>query len=224
MNRNVICAFCLVLANSASSILAITISTVSVGNPGNSPDTRYLDSYHPNGVGAVAYSFNICTTEVTNTQYVAFLNAVAAYDPVYLYSPTMATDVHGGIIRSGTPGFYTYSIKPPALNGTYTYENKPVIGVGSDDAMRFANWLHNGQPKGFESPATTEDGAYTLKKALFPDVELVAIPRNNGALVASQRRRMVQGSILRSGDQSVFRLSNRLQYDSRQQLASKRLR
>jgi hypothetical protein len=30
------------------------------------------------------------------------------------------------------------------------------------DAIRFCNWLHNGQPTGTAGPATTEDGAYRM--------------------------------------------------------------
>jgi hypothetical protein len=30
------------------------------------------------------------------------------------------------------------------------------------DAVRFANWLHNGQPTGAQDNTTTEGGAYTL--------------------------------------------------------------
>ena len=30
------------------------------------------------------------------------------------------------------------------------------------DALRFANWLHNGQPSGPQDSTTTEDGAYTF--------------------------------------------------------------
>src|SRR5213595_938486 len=86
----------------AASAPAITINTVSVGNPGNAADTRYIDASHPNGVGAVSYSFNIGKTEVTNAQYVAFLNAVAKSDPYELYNTSMGTNF-GGIVRSGSP-------------------------------------------------------------------------------------------------------------------------
>src|SRR5882757_8470905 len=142
MNRYIIRSiFSLAVSLNAPAALAITIPTVSIGNPGNNPDTRYIDSPHPNGVGAVAQSFNIGTTEVTNSQYVALLNAVAASDPYLLYNAGMTSDLRGGIVRSGGPGSYRYSVKSPALSGAYTYDNKPVIGVGSDDAMRFANWL-----------------------------------------------------------------------------------
>lgn len=30
------------------------------------------------------------------------------------------------------------------------------------DALRFVNWLHNGQPSGAQNASTTEDGAYTI--------------------------------------------------------------
>jgi formylglycine-generating enzyme len=33
------------------------------------------------------------------------------------------------------------------------------------DALRFVNWLENGQPDGPQGPATTEDGAYTITSA-----------------------------------------------------------
>jgi formylglycine-generating enzyme required for sulfatase activity len=59
----------------------IAIETVPIGNPGNPADTRYVNSAHPNGVGAVAYPFRIGKTEVTNAQYVAMLSAVAGSDP-----------------------------------------------------------------------------------------------------------------------------------------------
>ena len=30
------------------------------------------------------------------------------------------------------------------------------------NALRFSNWLHNGQPIGAQGNGTTEDGAYTI--------------------------------------------------------------
>src|SRR5262249_42068792 len=85
---------------SAANSYAITIPTVPIGNPGNANDTRYIDSSHPSGVGAVSNSFNIGKTEVTNAQYVAFLQAVAANDPYGLYNTNMGSGVYGGITRS----------------------------------------------------------------------------------------------------------------------------
>ncbi|MDX2016759.1 MAG: SUMF1/EgtB/PvdO family nonheme iron enzyme [Planctomycetota bacterium] len=127
---------------SASAWAQITIPTVTIGNPGNARDWY-------TGAGAVNYVYNIGTTEVTNAQYVAFLNAKAATDTYGLYDTNMAS-FFGGIVRSGAPGSYTYATVPGR-------ENNPVTWVSFFDACRFANWLHNGQGSG-----DTETGAYLL--------------------------------------------------------------
>jgi sulfatase modifying factor 1 len=92
------------LFTACSWAYAVTVATVPIGNPGNSPDTRFSNVNHPAGVGSVVQSFNIGKTEVTNTQYVAFLQAVAASDPYGLYSTSMSSDTLGGIVRSGATG------------------------------------------------------------------------------------------------------------------------
>jgi formylglycine-generating enzyme required for sulfatase activity len=164
----------------AAHAAPINISTVPIGNPGNPADTRYPDVQHPNGVGAVGYAFLIEKTEVTNAQYTAFLNAVAATDTYALYSTSMGSETWGGILRNGPPGSYTYAVKAPALSGAYPYDDKPVVFVSSGDAMRFANWLHHGQPTGVQDATTTEDGAYTLNGAVT-DTALAAVTRYAGA-------------------------------------------
>ena len=63
--------------------------------------------------------------------------------------------MEGGILRSGTPGSYSYSVKAH-------FSDKPVNFVSWYDGARFANWLHNGQPTGMQDNNTTEDGAYTF--------------------------------------------------------------
>ena len=75
-------------------VLAITIDTVPVGNRGNANDST--------GYGGVSYDYRIGTTEVTNAQYVEFLNAVAATDPYGLYNTSMGSTTYGGITRSGS--------------------------------------------------------------------------------------------------------------------------
>jgi probable HAF family extracellular repeat protein len=133
---------------------AVMIDTVAVGNPGNAPDTT--------GRGAVSYEYRIGTYEVTNSQYAEFLNAKAASDPFDLYSLDMGSVFQGGITRSGTSGSYAYAVKP-------NMGDKPVIAVRPQDALRFANWLHNGQGSG-----DTETGAYTMSLG-------EAVTRNPGA-------------------------------------------
>ncbi len=129
---------CLGFSNSAQ---AVTINTVPVGNAGNAADTT--------GYGAVGYDYRIGTTEVTNAQYADFLNAKAASDPLGLYNTSMGSG-YGGITRSGSSGSYTYA----TITGR---ENMPVNFVSWYDAIRFTNWLNNGQGSG-----DTEAGAYTL--------------------------------------------------------------
>lgn len=126
----------------------VILPTVLVGNPGNAADPT-------TGFGAVAYSYSIGAYEVTNAQYAAFLNAVAATDSSGLYNENMDEFPFGGITRSGSSGSYTYA----TISGM---ADKPVSWVNFWDAVRFANWLHNGQPKGTQNNSTTEDGAYTL--------------------------------------------------------------
>jgi sulfatase modifying factor 1 len=164
----------------SATALPVTIPTVPVGNPGNPADTRYLDWFHANGFGSVAYEFNIGKTEITNAQYMEFLDAVAATDTYGLYNVNMGDATWGGIVRSGASGSYSYTVKPAALGGAYSYNDKPVVFVSFGDAMRFANWLHNGQPSGTEDASTTEDGAYTMNEAIT-NAALSAVKRNAGA-------------------------------------------
>jgi formylglycine-generating enzyme required for sulfatase activity len=143
----------------------ITIDTVPVGDPGNANDPT-------TGFGAVGYGYQIGTYEVTIHQYCAFLNQVAATDTYGLYHPQMGLDTNiMGISRVGSPGSYTYSV---IGNGM-----RPVTYVSWFDAARYANWLHNGQPTGMQSAATTEDGAYTLSGAMSG----VGVGRNVGATI-----------------------------------------
>jgi sulfatase modifying factor 1 len=150
-----------------------SLTTVPVGNPGNAADTRYDTP----GYGAVAYTYNIGTYEVTAGQYTEFLSKVAVTDTYGLYNTTMA-DIYYynlgaspgcNIQRSGTSGNYSYSVASD-------YANRPVNYVSWGDAARFANWLHNGQPTGAQDLTTTEDGAYYLNGAIS-GTALLAVSR-----------------------------------------------
>lgn len=147
--------------------LAVTFDWAVIGNPGNAPDSE-------TGYGGVDYNYRISKHEVTNAQYVDFLNAVGTTDTFGLYHENMELKTWGGIVRSGSPGAYTYSVKPDAtgqgpggVDGEdYTYANKPVVYVSFFDVMRFVNWLENGQPTGLQGPATTEDGVYSISNGI----------------------------------------------------------
>lgn len=95
-------------------------------------------------------------TEVSADQYGAFLNAVARDDPNGTYDPAMiGAPLGDAIAQTGAPGSYFYFVDP-------LLADQPMTFVSFHSALRFANWLHNGQAVGAQGPGTTEDGAYTL--------------------------------------------------------------
>src|SRR5262245_35410257 len=145
----------------------VTIDWVTVGNPGNACETQIQGCF-----GSVAYVYQIGKYEVTNAQYAEFLNAVGATDSNGLYNTEMASSV-GGITRSGSQGTYSYS----TIAGR---ENNPVNYVSFYEALRVANWLHNGQPTGPQDDSTTEGGAYTITAA---GIAANSITRNAGATI-----------------------------------------
>jgi formylglycine-generating enzyme required for sulfatase activity len=136
---------CLFISSIASGV---TIDWATVGNPGNADDDT--------GYGSVSEEYRISKYEVTAGQYTEFLNAVAATDTYGLYNTFMWSNSYGcKIERSGSAGSYTYSVASD-------WANRPVNYVSWYDCLRFANWLGNGQPTGFQDTATTEDGAYDM--------------------------------------------------------------
>jgi formylglycine-generating enzyme required for sulfatase activity len=152
---------------------ASAMDWVTVGSPGNPPDDEVAcqagTTLHCRAnIGAVSYRFRIARQEVTNAEYAAFLNAVADADPLGLFNANM--QVVGDITRTGTSGSFVYTVTPGR-------ESWPVRYTDWYRALRFANWLHNGEPTGPQGASTTEDGAYTLLGVNDPDVQ-----RNPGAL------------------------------------------
>ena len=126
------------LLAASSAFAVIVIDTSYVGDVGNNADSS--------NYGAVNYGYYVGTYEVTNSQYVSFLNAKAATDEYKLYNEKMNGNSHGGISRSGSSGSFSYSVKSG-------FENKPVNYVSFWDAARFTNYLTTGD---------TESGVYDL--------------------------------------------------------------
>lgn len=146
---------------------AITIDTVLVGNPGNAGAALSNGTF-----GAVPYNYRIGKFEVTNAQYVAFLNGVdpTGANTLELYHSSMSSNGSGGInLNSGAANGEKYETKSGR-------DNNPVVYVTWYNAIRFANWLHNGQGSG-----GTEDGAYTLLGGTPTPTNGTNITRNPGA-------------------------------------------
>ena len=130
------------LLAASSAFAVIVIETSYVGDEGNKADSS-------NNYGAVNYGYNVGTYEVTNSQYVSFLNAKAATDTHALYNTNMNGNSHGGISRSGSSGSFSYSVKSG-------FDDEPVNYVSFWDAARFTNYLTTGD---------TESGVYDLTNA-----------------------------------------------------------
>jgi len=148
--------------------LASSLNPLNFSNFVEIGDVNNLN--HTTGYGNVNYVYRIAKYVVTNSEYVEFLNSVAATDTYNLYSTGMSSDNPGGINRSGSSGTYSYSTKP-------NMSNKPVVFVSWFDCARYCNWLHNDRPVGSQNNSTTEDGAYSLNGAVSGN----AVARNANA-------------------------------------------
>lgn len=151
-NRHIRTLFSLGLSLVAGVAPALDLQWVAVSDPGNPPDRK--------GYGGVAYTFEITKTEITLGQYAEFLNAVAASDPHGLWSPALKNAPTASmkrervlIDRQGEPGAYRYVVTPE-------FSSQPASEINFFDAMRFANWLHNGMGSG-----DTESGAYNIPES-----------------------------------------------------------
>jgi formylglycine-generating enzyme required for sulfatase activity len=162
----VLCAPVLFGSQSAS---AVTIPWAPVGNPGNFNDPATGSQY-----GGVAFNYSIDKYDVTNSQYAEFLNTKdpTGANTLGLWSSHMADATRGGI------SFITGNANGSKYVLTAGRQDHPVNFVTWYDAIRFANWLNNGQGSG-----DTETGAYTLLGGTPTPSNGNSITRNAGATV-----------------------------------------
>jgi formylglycine-generating enzyme len=176
MRKNNLTTTFLVFAILAFSLIAQAepIALVTVRNVGNTNDDT--------GYGRVTYQYDMGKYEVTAGQYCEFLNAVAATDTYSLYNSQMSTSSYGCKIRQfGQSGQYTYLVDANGDgNEDSDWANRPVNFVSWGDAVRFANWVHNGKTTGAEDLTTTEDGAYYLN-GKTSNADLMTVTRKTGA-------------------------------------------
>ena len=163
----------------------VTFDWATVGNPGNAPDTLTMTKGavpdNTTGYGSVGYTYQISKYDVTNAQYVQFLNAVdpAGSNTLRVYNTKMSDAsanpaglaYTGGIDRNLAAGSGAkYSTKAGQ-------ENAPAIWINWTSGARFVNWLANGQGSG-----STESGVYDM--AVFTGNSFATPPaRANGATV-----------------------------------------
>ena len=143
MIRNLMLVLLPAALSCAPAHAVVTFDWATVGDPSNNADDT--------GYGGVDYTYRISKHEVTNAQYTEFLNAVdpMGTNALSLYDSDMAGNF-GGIENTGIPDGAHYIAQAGR-------EQNPVTYVSFFDAMRFVNWLHNGQGSG-----NTESGVYTI--------------------------------------------------------------
>ncbi len=165
-----IAASCLSTARAAT----VAFDWATVGDPGNVGEEQQSGLPHLQGTfGAVAYTYRISKTEVTNAQYSKFLNAVdpAAANTLGLFNPSMAGNF-GGIELQAANASGSRFVSQAGR------ENNPVTFVSWYDSVRFINWLNNGQ-----GTADTESGAYTLNGGTATPTNGLSITREADATV-----------------------------------------
>lgn len=129
MKRTILlsCAVCLFGVNSvfADLIRGIDIEFVTIGNSGNSGDTRTgiheqygFPMVDPYGCGAVGYEYRIGKYEITNAQWNAFVNRAG----------TPTGDMEQGYDESAE----------------HTGDQQPANCVSWAEAAQFCNWLTSG--------------------------------------------------------------------------------
>jgi len=160
---------------------------VPVGDVGNTPHTvsarpagdlfEISDPYAAGKtIGQVNYAYQLQKFELTRAELLEFLNTCFKSDPNHEVEILACTDQFGdanttdtrpgGILRSGSPGNYSYTLTPYTtftdINIPYDpaeYEKIPAF-LPMMLALRLCNWLHNR----VTNPNTTytDDGAYDL--------------------------------------------------------------
>ncbi len=166
VNNTARLAASLLLALATTAHADVSFEWVTVGDPGNALPTTGFQT------GRVDYVYYISKHEVTNSQYVEFLNTVdptGANDKL-LYDPGMSNQNFnslnvGGINQDITqPVGQRYAVRSGRGNNPVTY-------VSFASATRFANWMHNGQGNGdLDSGAATVSN-YQSGNDFLPIVE-----------------------------------------------------
>ena len=176
------------LAGSATAqcVAPVTFEWIDVpGNPlnPNPPDPSAINPDTLQPIGSVGTPFRISKREVTNAQYLTFLNAQALpADPNALYNRFMSRKAQGINFNPECSGCPRYEY----LNARYTVIADRAVGnVSYYDALRFANWVNNGCPATPSINANgvnvaTDRGAYRINAS---SVAANAVAREPGALI-----------------------------------------
>ncbi len=173
--RNAALALLALLLAFTADARAVTMAWSSVGNPSNAPDPATGSLY-----GAVGYAFSIGTYDVTNSQYAEFLNAKdsTGTNTLGLWNFLMSQVDRGFGLSVGGIEFISGNPDGEKYQVDGGFEQFPVSRTNWFDAIRFANWMNNGQGSG-----STETGAYTILGGTPTPSQANSITRNLGATI-----------------------------------------
>ncbi|WP_367846470.1 SUMF1/EgtB/PvdO family nonheme iron enzyme [Rhodoferax sp. WC2427] len=121
--------------------------------------------------------YEISKYELSNTEYVEFLNSVAKKgDPFNLYTKIQSQHFWGGIIAKKVGEETIFYVK-------YGYEKLPATFISWFDAIRYLNWLSYGKPNTGRSELGTTEGNATHGAYNTADLETNKVPpqRNKNA-------------------------------------------
>jgi hypothetical protein len=150
---------CAILLSAASSALAQTpdygLTWRTIGDPGNAPLNRddyfYFQGWDGAPTGSVSYQYRLTQTEVTNTQWIEFVDAYSRLHPepsVVNDISFMGRDVYRGSNDPSNFGWYAESgAENAAAQMSWLY------------AARYCNWLQNGK---VNEAWAFESGAYDM--------------------------------------------------------------
>jgi len=144
---------CVLIGLSGEHGGGLNIETVPVGNPGNPGELSGMPVSHV--CGGVPYVYRIGKFEITAGQYCEVPQRRGRTDTYALYNTSMGSS-GGCMIQRKRLGRQLH------VQCGLRLGNRPVTYVSWRDALRFANWLTNGQPAGAQAATTTEDGSYDL--------------------------------------------------------------
>lgn len=135
MKKIALSAVCVLACLSAFAAGRPSIEMLTIGNAGNKANS--------DGNGRVDYVYEIGKYEVSNSEYIQFLNSAATKtdsNKYYVWGKQGASATKCGIERAGAgtdENPFTYTLKSGK-------ENKPAIYITAYAAARFCNWLETG--------------------------------------------------------------------------------
>jgi formylglycine-generating enzyme required for sulfatase activity len=154
---------------------ASEIEFVTVGDSGNEPYPYQVFGQPLQMAGGVNYVFRLGKYELTQAQYLEFLNKAdpKGTNAYKLFSTNSA--YCDFTLDSTKPEGQRYAVKDANA------ANLPVIGVTWYSAARFCNWLHNGKGGPGSTEGNAVSGAYDTRNFDDGDASTDPATHNSGA-------------------------------------------